>query len=85
MANKKYLVEYVTWNETEEDWEDEEEIWDISGIEAMKKIAAFLEKYPKAHEADICTEPDDGMFLSLAYFDKEVQKEYWISAYCRDI
>lgn len=84
MANKTYMVETVVWDDDEKDWEDEEEHWDLSGIEAMKYIAAFLEKYPEAKEADVLTEPEDGMFISLNYYNEEARREYWLSAYCRD-
>ena len=84
MSNKTYMVEYVTWNEKEGDWEDEEQCWDITGIEAINKIAEFLRKYPEAHEANVETDPEDGMFISLAYMNEEAGKEYWIDAYCRD-
>lgn len=83
MTNKVYMVETVTWNNTEEDFENEEVTRDLDGIPAMKMIADFLSKYPDAHEANIETDPEDGMFISLCY-TMENGDEYWLSAYARD-
>lgn len=84
MANKTYIVKTEVWDDDYKAWEDEEQHWDISGIETMKYIAEFLKKYPDAEEADVLTEPEDGMFISLKYYNEETRREYWLSAYCRD-
>lgn len=83
MSNKKYMIETVKWNEEEGDFENEEQLWDLTGIQAMRKIFEFMESHPNAREANIETDPDDGMFISLVD-KKENGDEDWISAYCMD-
>lgn len=83
MSNKKYMIETVKWNEEEGDFEDEEQLWDLTGIQAMRKISEFMASHPNAKEASIETDPDDGMFISLVD-KKENGDEDWISAYCMD-
>lgn len=63
------------------DYCDEEEFWDLTGIQAMKMVAEFLEQHPKASEADIVAEPEDGMFISLVERKENGDKD-WMSAYC---
>jgi len=83
MSNKKYMVETVKWVEDEGDWDNEEQFWDLTGIQAMNKISEFLKEHPNAREANIETEPEDGMFISLVD-EKENRDEDWIDAYCMD-
>lgn len=83
MTNKVYMVETVKWIEEDGDWDNEEQYLDLTGIQAMKMIAEFLDKHPNAREADIASDPDDGMFISLVD-RKENGDEDWIDAYCMD-
>lgn len=83
MSNKKYMVETVKWIEDEGDWDNEKQFWDLTGIQAIQKISEFLGEHPNATEANIMTEPDDGMFISLVD-KKDNGDEDWIDAYCMD-
>ena len=83
MSNKKYMVETVKWIEDEGDWDNEEQFWDLTGIQAMNKISEFLKEHPNAREANIETEPEDGMFISLVDKKENGDKD-WIDAYCMD-
>jgi len=83
MTNKVYMVETVKWIEDEKDWDNEEQFWDLTGIQAMKKISEFLAAHPNAREANIESDPEDGMFISLVD-TKENGDEDWIDAYFRD-
>lgn len=80
---RTYLVEEVTWNNEEQDYENEVQHWDLNGVEAMKKIADYLSRHPNAEDGKVYCEEEDGMFISMREIDND-GNEYWLEAYCRE-
>lgn len=79
---KSYLVEEITWNNDEQDYENEEQYWDLNGVDAMKKIADYLVRHPNAEDSTgVYCEDEDGMFIAMREKD-ENGNEYWLEAYC---
>ena len=68
---KTFMVEEVTWNDDEQDYEDEVQYWDLNGVEAMKKIADYLARHPNAGDGYVYCEKEDGMFIALLEIDED--------------